>query len=294
MIDKPSTLDKNSNVIIDLYTSNKWLPKLKPILNILSYVNIKESEYTDIIKIYKNKPGKLISTDYKIFTDLLKIKYKAENMYTEKSDIKRAFNKWSNIKHSILTHFTKQDSKISGILDYGGNIGTTASILGRKILKLPKNMTLVVDVDAWGGNKWVPRNDITFFSVANMKNISSKCVDLITCFHTLHHIPQTEYANILQNFHRILSDKGCVVIYEHNCESKEWAGIIDLEHAFYDIIVSKKLSYNNFVKKEHYAKYLSIDNWKKLFAKFGFKVFFISETKNKDNSFYMYFTKDSF
>jgi hypothetical protein len=290
MLDKLSTLDKNSNVIIDLFKSSKWLPKLKHILNILSYVKIKESDYISIIKKH-NKPGKIISTDYKIFNDLLKIKYTPENMYTEKSDIKRAFNKWYNIKHQVLNHFIKKNSKISSVLDYGGNIGTTVSILGRKILKLPKNKTMVVDVDEWSGNKWIPRNDITFFSVSNMKNIPSKSIDLITCFHTLHHIPKNEYIYILRNFHRILSDKGCIVIYEHNCESKEWAGIIDLEHAFYDVIVSKKISYDNFVKKEHYAKYLSINNWKKLFAKYGFKDFFIKELKNKDNSFYIYFTK---
>lgn len=276
-----STLSKKSNIIENLYNSNKWHQKLNPILKILTYVKIQESDYINIIKMFTKQT---VGTDVKIFKELLKLKYTPENMYSEKSDTNRAFNKWRAIKNNI-------PKNIKSILDYGGNIGMTASVLGRKILKLPKEKTLVVDVIEWSGNKWKPRDDITFFPYSKLNKIPSNSIDLITCFHTLHHIPNDEYANIITNFYRILSNDGCIVIFEHDCESKEWAGIIDLEHAFYDVIVSKKISYNNFVEKEHYAKYLSIDNWKKLFEKYKFKSVLINELKNKDNSFYMYFKK---
>lgn len=275
-----STLNKRSNNIIDLYKSPKWNPKLQQILKILSYVKINKSDYIDIIEKYLNSTN----SDYKIFNDLLKLKFTPENMYSEKSDINRAFKKWNNIKYNI-------PKNITSILDYGGNIGMTASVLGRKILKLPKNKTFVVDVEEWSGNKWVPRDDITFYSVADMKKIPNESIDLITCFHTLHHIPKKEYDYILSNFYRILSTDGCLVLFEHNCTDKKWASLIDLEHAIYDIVVSKKISYVNFVENEHYARYLSINNWLKLFQKYGFKQRMVKELKNKDNSFYLYLTK---
>ena len=279
-LEKPSTLSNQSNNIINLFKSPKWNPKLQQILKILTYVKINRSDYIDIIEKHINSTD----SDSKIFKDLLKLKFTPENMYSEKSDTNRAFKKWHNIKYNI-------PKNISSILDYGGNIGMTASVLGRKILKLPKNKTLVVDVEEWSGNKWIPRDDITFYSVENMKKIPSGSVDLITCFHTLHHIPKKEYDYILSNFYRILSTSGCLVLFEHNCTNKEWAGLIDLEHAIYDVVVSKKISYVNFVENEHYAKYLSINNWLKLFQKYGFKQHMIKELKNKDNSFYLYLTK---
>ena len=271
-----STLSKKSNIIEKLYKSTVWRCKLNPILKILTYVGIKEYDYISIIE----RSG----TDAKIIKDLLKLKYEPENMYSEKSDTNRAIKKWSAIKNNI-------PKNIKSIMDFGGNIGMTASILGRKILKLPKEKTLVVDVIEWSGNKWKPRDDITFYSYDKLKSVPSNSIDLITCFHTLHHIPKKEYDNILNNFHRILSNNGCIAVLEHNCEKKEWAGIIDLEHAFYDVIVSKKLSYNEFVEKEHYAKYLSINNWKKLFETHNFKCNSVNELKNKDNSFFLYLTK---
>lgn len=276
-----STLSNQSNNIIDLYKSPKWNPKLQEILKILSYIKINKSDYINIIEKYLNSTN----SDHKIFNDLLKLKFTPKNMYSEKSDINRAFKKWNNIKYNI-------PKNITSILDYGGNIGMTASVLGRKILKLPKNKTFVVDIEEWSGNKWVPRDDITFYSVVDMKKIPDESIDLITCFHTLHHIPKKEYDYILSNFYRILSIDGCLVLFEHNCTDKEWASLIDLEHAIYDVIVSKKISYVNFVENEHYAKYLSINNWLKLFQKYGFKQHMVKKLKNRDNSFYLYLTKN--
>lgn len=276
-----STLSKKSNVIVDLYNSSEWRPKLMNIFGILRYVKIRDSTILDIIEKYKSNNSK---TDYRIMNDLLKLNYTPENLYSENVDITRGFSKWKNIKYYI-------PKNITSILDMGGNIGTTAMVIGRRILKLSKDNTLVVDIDEWAGEKWIPRNDITFIHYDCMKNIPDNSIDLITAFHTLHHIPSKEYPNIMNQFHRILSTNGVIVIYEHNCTSNEWAGIIDIEHALYDIIVSKKISYNKFTQTSHYAKYLSISKWKTLFENAGFKEYNSKELNNKDNSFYLYFQK---
>jgi ubiquinone/menaquinone biosynthesis C-methylase UbiE len=276
-----STLSKMSNTIVSLYNSPKWRPKLIPILGLLKYVNIKEPIYINIVEKYLNETT---GSDTKIMSDLLKLKYTPADMYNEKSDIGRGFGKWKRIK----THIKPTNA----ILDFGGNVGTTAMVIGRKILKLPKENTFVVDIDDWSGNKWTPRNDITFIHYDHMEEIPDSSIDLITCFHTLHHISNKDYPRIIKQFYRILSPKGCVVLFEHNCTNNEWAELIDLEHAFYDIIVSKKITYNKFVQEDHYAKYLSINKWNELFEKYGFKSYYIDELHNKDNSFYSYFSKD--
>lgn len=276
-----STLSKKSTVIADLYKSSEFRPKIIKILfNVLSSINIQRNVILDIVDKYKNSS----SSDSKIINKLLTLKYNPINLYTEEYDIKKGFVKWRYIKK----HLTK---RIGSVLDMGGNVGTTAMVLGRKIFKLPRNKTFVVDIDEWANNKWTPRSDITYIHTDLMKTIPNDSIDLITCFHTLHHIQKKEYSKILKHFYRILSSDGCIAIYEHNCSSNEWAGIIDIEHALFDIVVSKKISYDIFVQKYHYAKYLSINNWAKLFEKVGFKKYFIQELHNKDQSFYIYFRK---
>jgi SAM-dependent methyltransferase len=210
-------------------------------------------------------------------------------MYSEKRDIGRGFGKWKNIKSHIKSN---KSAPITSILDFGGNVGTTAMVIGRKILKLSKENTLVVDIDDWSGNKWTPRDDITFHLTSNMKDIPDDSIDLITCFHTLHHIAGDDYPHILKQFYRILSPNGRVVLFEHNCSHDKWAGLIDLEHAFYDVVISKKISYDKFVQTDHYAKYLSIAKWRALFEKYGFKSYHLNELNNKDNSFYLYLSKN--
>jgi ubiquinone/menaquinone biosynthesis C-methylase UbiE len=204
-------------------------------------------------------------------------------LYTEEYDTRRAFGKWKNMR----TNLTKN---VESILDMGGNVGNIASVLGHKILKIPKEKITVVDVENWEGHVWVPRTDITFVNYNNISKIPDNSVDLITMFHTLHHIPTKEYGNILKTFHRILTKDGCIVLYEHNCSEKNWAGLIDIEHALFDVVVSKKKSYSTYVKT-YYSKYLSITKWESLFKKADFNKYFQTEIHNTDNSVYMYFQK---
>lgn len=276
-----STLSKKSTNIVDLYKAPAEKPKIMALLiKLLRNVKINEGDITTIIEKYTNlKTG----TDIKIFNDLVKLIKHPENLYSVESDTQRACHKWRIIK----SHLTK---RIHSYLDMGGNVGNTAMVFGRKIFKLPKEKTFVVDIDEWAGEKWVPRDDITFIHYDKMATIPDRSIDMISAFHTLHHIPSADYPKIMKEFYRILSNDGCIVLYEHNCEKHQWAGVIDIEHAIFDVVVSKKITFDKFVKI-HYAKYLSINKWKALFASVGFKDYFIEERKNIDNSFFIMFRK---
>ena len=67
------------------------------------------------------------------------------------------------------------------------------------------------DINEWSGIKWEPRKDITFTHYDKLSSIKDKSIDLITVFHSLHHIKENEYNYILENFNRILSNDGVIV-----------------------------------------------------------------------------------
>ena len=170
-------------------------------------------------------------------------------------------------------------------MDYGGGIGDAAFILGRKILKLSKDKTFVIDIDEFAGFKYIPRDDITFVHFNDMDQLNTP-VELITISHVLHHIDYKLYPKIIDMFDRILSKDGIIMLYEHDCSNKKMEAIINIEHCLYDVVNSKKINYNKFVG-DFYAKYLNIKQWAKVFDKY-FTPIKIIELKNADSSFYMF------
>lgn len=276
MPNQKSNLTLNSAIIKKLWGLPIWRERLLSLLSrILNGVGIKREDIQKLMETKKN--------DASIFDELVKMNNSPIELYTEEYDTKRTFRKWQFMRNNLTTH-------IKSLLDMGGNVGNTASVLGHRILKIPKSKIYVVDIENWEGKKWIPRDDITFVDYYKMDTIPDNSIDLITIFHTLHHIPTSEYDNILEQFNRILTKDGCIVLYEHNCSENNWAGIIDIEHALYDVVVSKKKSYKDYIKT-YYAKYLSINKWENLFKKYKFNKYFQKELNNTDNSVYIYFQK---
>ncbi len=274
-----------TSTIIDNLLKNNYMNKrlLKLFIKILWNANIDKNIIINVIQ--EASSDKFIINK---FREIVKNKTGPINTYNEKYNIKRAEFKWSFIKPHIY------NIKINSILDFGGNIGDTAYTIGKQ-LNLSKNNINVVDIDEWAGLKWEPRKDITFTHYNKLSNIKDKSIDLITIFHSLHHIKENEYNYILDNFNRILSDKGVIVLYEHNnnssSNSNDIANLIDLEHCLYDVVLSQKLTYEQFVDTKHfYAKYLQMNKWENIFSKY-FKKYYYYEMHNIDNSFFMFFRR---
>lgn len=144
---------------------------------------------------------------------------------------------------------------------------------------------MVVDINDFGGFEYEPREDITFIHFDDIDNIKTK-VNLITVYHTLHHINNKFYPKIIELFNRILTDDGIIVLYEHDCINEKRAYIIDIEHILYDCVISKKETYDDYIKN-NYTKYLSVDEWKDVFSKY-FESAGELRLNNKDYSFYMF------
>jgi ubiquinone/menaquinone biosynthesis C-methylase UbiE len=265
-------LSLSSNIINNSLNNIKLI---KLFIKILKNANINQHIIINILK--EGGDDKTIINKLK---DLVK---KPILTYNENYNIKRAEFKWSFIKNHL-----NNINNINSILDFGGNVGDTAYVIGKQ-LGLSKDKINVVDINEWAGIKWEPRKDITFTHYNKLSNIKDKSIDLITIFHSLHHIEESEYNYILDNFNRILSDKGIIVLYEHNNYNNDIANLIDLEHCLYDVVLSKKLTYEQFLDKKYfYAKYLQMNQWENIFSKY-FKKYYYYEMHNIDSSFFMFF-----
>jgi ubiquinone/menaquinone biosynthesis C-methylase UbiE len=274
-------LSKTSSHITKLYKDDGWKTHvIKIILRVVQYVRISEA---DVIKIIEKH---LISknADKKIINELRKLVVIPEDgAYEISENIRRAFRKWKHIRPQL------QGIRVHGMLDYGGGVGDAAFALGRKILKLKKEKTFVVDVDEFAGITYKPRDDITFVHFDNINELKSK-VELITISHVMHHIDPNSYPKILDLFNRILSNNGIIMLYEHNCSHTNMVPIINIEHCLYDVVNSKKLTYDKFVG-DFYANYMSIKKWEKLFSKYFKQVYTMEIEPCVDKSFYMFFKR---
>lgn len=276
-------ITKKSDRLVELYQNKIWRPRLLALFSrVLSSVKISEEQIIELLEHHIELAKG--NSDKKIILGLKKLVKKPHHPYNQKANISRAFRKWKLIKPQLRT-------RITGVLDFGGNVGDAAYVFGRMIAKVAKEQTFVVDIDEWSGEKWEPRKDITFVHFDNMSQLikQRKKVDLITISHVLHHINPDHYPDIMDLFNSMLTSKGAIMLYEHNCSENNWATLIDLEHYLYDIVVSQQTTFDKTVKT-FYAQYLSIQNWKKIFSKY-FEPYNIQELNNPDNSFYMFLRK---
>lgn len=273
----------NKNIISNLYKNDKTRQKTETFIIKLLRNYAKSDKIKQVLETHNKKSDKII------FRELAKIVTKTDNLYSSDNNVKRALSKWQFIRPNI-----PKKLKIGSILDFGGNVGDAAYALGGKLglTKYGKKNIYSVDVNDWSGEKWEPRSDITFIHTNNIheeKYMSDGEIDMIMTFHVLHHIEPSDVKKIITTFDRILSQKGFIVLYEHDCNSSLMKDLIDLEHVIFDVVISQKLSYDQFIKS-YYAKYESKEKWDKLFSRY-FKKYKTIELKNKDNSFYHFYTR---
>lgn len=90
--------------------------------------------------------------------------------------------------------------------------------------------------------------------------------NLITITHVLHHI--TAIHDILEQLAKIQAKNCLIIIKEHDCFQDDFAPIIDIEHALYELVCDK--SDNNFLQK-YWARYFTKNEAIKLFELHGYK-----------------------
>lgn len=267
----------NSNHIVTLYQDNKWRSNLLKIM----FKSLKTARFNfkTVVRVINSNLNKE-NSDAEIIKTFRKMVRHSIQLYNPAKNMERARRKWQIIRQNIIPGLT-----IKSILDFGGNVGDSAFVYGCE-LKLDKKNIFVCDIDEWAGEKWTPRDDITFVHYDDMKKIPSNRIDLITITHVLHHINKKEFPKIISEFNRILTQRGIIVLYEHNSNKSNFSTLIDLEHMLYDIVTGHVESYSKFIDN-FYAEYFTIDQWKIVFSAY-FKEYFTLEKYSVDKSFYLF------
>ena len=175
-------------------------------------------------------------------------------------------------------------------LDFGGGSCDIAYYIG-SFLNLDKDNIYCVDVDEWSGFEWEKqrRKDVTFMT--SMKTIPDNSIDLILASYVLHHLTDKEIKDTLENFYRILSKNGSIILIEHDSSNKNFNYLLDLQHMLYDTVISQNITYSKF-KKTHYSNYKSLSKWNKIFTEVNnFKLEKIIKDKSLDKSYYAIYKK---
>jgi SAM-dependent methyltransferase len=263
------------NTISNLYNNIKCRPELMSnMTKRLSYglddqsiINIIESHYDKDDLIITSKLREMVATK--------------SNLYETKQNLRRGESRWKMIKYEV-------PKNVRCMLDYGGNVGDIAYVIGRNKLQLSRKKTIVVDINEWSGQKWTPRDDINFIHFDYMNTIPDNSVDFITSFHVMHHVEENHLSKVISELSRILAPGGVFILYEHDCTNRFMVDLIDLIHMLYDVVMTQIMTYKEFAET-HYANYKSIKDWVKLFA-LHFKVKKIKYLNNSDHSAYITFT----
>jgi SAM-dependent methyltransferase len=276
---------EHTNIIRDLYKSKRSNDLIKLLVKVFVKTSVKFNGIKDLIKLLKLPIIKYMHTpdsDVKIINYYLNLVKTPVNLYDKSHNKKRAIRVWESVKKQIPPNL-----KIKRILDFGGNVGDQAHVIG-DILKLKKKDVLVVDINEWEGNKWTPRKDITFIHYDKMQKIKSNSVDFIQARHVLHHIKPEEHSKIINNFARILTTDGIIIIGEHDMENTV-VNIVDLIHLLFDVVVSQSSTYIKFVNS-YYASYHTKTYWINLLSK-EFDLYHKTDYKVADATITLYFKK---
>lgn len=265
---KNSSTELNNQISYCYYKNNDYRNRL---LNIIfSKIKLSDFNKEKFIKLIKEKQSDLIIYNF-LRNNSIK-KYKKTSGYLFMNDIK-------TILESI------KQTNIRTYLDFGAGEGIkTLRIM--ELLNLKSENVYGLDVEQ-------------FFSVSNLQNnttynkilydgknipkIKIKNFDLITITHVLHHIKNID--NILEQLDKLTHKGTILIIKEHDLYESDFAKLIDIEHAIYELVLENN---TNFLDN-YFARYYNKNELISLFINRNYKYIKTTIKKFNDNTNSMYF-----
>jgi len=214
--------------------------------------------------------------DEKIYKILRKM-YKQDDCFSDMRGLVMA-TKIVNIVKSINTPGC---CKINSLLDYGCANGTITKELARQL-----NINNIYGADI----KDSINPNFNFILLQNnnlMPTIKNNSIDFINASMVLHHVKDIDQT--LNEFKRIISSKGIIVVREHDCRNESFSTFLDILHGLYSLVWSEPMEDPDFVKT-YEAYYKSYDEWDKLFRSYGFQKIYFDNKKSVINAFYSVYT----
>jgi ubiquinone/menaquinone biosynthesis C-methylase UbiE len=212
-------------------------------------------------------------TDSKIY-EILRKMYKQDNCFSNDRGTIMA-NKIINIIKSLNLQ------NINSLLDYGCANGTITLELAKQL-----NINNIYGADI----KDLINPNFNFILLKNnnlMPTIKNKSIDFINASMVLHHVKDIDQT--LKEFKRIISDKGIIVIREHDCRNKSFSTFLDILHGLYSLVWSEPIEDPTFINT-YEAYYKSYEDWDKLFRSYGFQKIYFDNKKSIINAYYSIYT----
>ena len=159
------------------------------------------------------------------------------------------------------------DSKGIVYLDFGGNTGEIAGMIGQK-LGCDKSRTHCFDVAYWFDTVRAQSNEnvTTYYTKLNVLPYDDDTFNFVSSFVTLHHL--SELALSLSELVRVMKDGAIFLVREHDCDTPGLSAVIDIEHSLYEMVEKPTINYSYL--DNYYATYWSRTKLVEILAGFGF------------------------
>lgn len=260
-------------MIKPLYKKNP--KKFKKLLK--SIYGIKHINTVDaIIKNSKN--------DIEIYNQIKSKLYKPDP-YAE--PFNRGISRVKDLKPILNPH-----RKFNFYIDIGCGDGEITTEIHKAYVNPQKGITLGIDYknelfpDS-GKGRIDKRKKINLINYDGV-NIPAKnnSVDLITCFQSLHHIPNK--MNTIKEIARVVKKNGIVIIREHDAQTEDDKKYIDIQHILYGYLKDD----NKYILNNYKAYYESLNSYVKKFKSLGFQCIYIKRNPFRvDKNGYLGFKK---
>jgi ubiquinone/menaquinone biosynthesis C-methylase UbiE len=207
----------------------------------------------------KHEIKKMVSNNMKKTIENLAKKQReygiVQNLYSNKNTKNRANRIYNIIKKYI-------DIEIDSLLDFGGGSCDISYYLG---YLFKANNIYCVDIDQWLDVNFNRNKNVIFMN--DTKKIKDKSINFILASYVLHHINDNEIKKIIDEFKRILTKDGLIILIEHDSPDKNFNKLLDIQHILYDTVISQISDYDTFIKN-FYSNYKRRKDWDKLFSDF--------------------------
>lgn len=146
------------------------------------------------------------------------------------------------------------------------------------------------DIQLWGPYNKNRKFKFDFRYILKDKLMyDNESFDLITCFLSLHHIPNL--TNMLNEIHRILKPNGLILILEHDLYNYHDKLLVDIQHKLFGCLYDNNM---NCIDNPVYSRYFNFLEWDFIFRNTGKFQFLSSGTysetlslqKRYDSQFY--------
>lgn len=124
-----------------------------------------------------------------------------------------------------------------------------------------------------------------------LKTYSPNTFNIVTALMTLHHVKNVK--NVIECVHDILIPGGIFIIREHDANVPNIDVVLDLMHAFYDIVWNNdtQITTSKPFVESHFAEYTTREELQSIIVKYGFKVVYSSDVTGGWRHYYTAFVK---